>query len=32
MDGLMVEVVLCGRQGIKALRPAYWQMDNGPRN
>jgi hypothetical protein len=28
MDGQMVEVVLCGRKGIKALRPAYWQMDN----
>lgn len=28
MDGRMVEVVLCGRKGIKALRPAYWQMDN----
>jgi hypothetical protein len=28
MDGRMVEVVLCGRQGIKVLRPAYWQMDN----
>jgi hypothetical protein len=28
MDGRMVEVVLCGRQGIKALRSAYWKMDN----
>lgn len=26
MDSRTVEVVLCGRKGIKSIRPAYWQM------